>query len=213
MSGMSPHARETAPLAGPRGGAIYARGFTLVEALLALAIFGVIAVLSYRATASMSDGEAQLSAEASRWRTLEALFTRFEADIRQAIPRQVRTGAQREAAWVGTTFEGNAALAFTRAGSEFAVEPGASGQRLGYRVNGATLELAYWPALDHDSTAKPAIYPLVNGVASFELAYLTRAGDWRDRWPLLGEDDLPRAVKLTVAFDDGMRIDRLFTLR
>ena len=42
------------------------RGFTLVEALLALAIFGVIAVLAYRATASLSEGEARLSGEAQR---------------------------------------------------------------------------------------------------------------------------------------------------
>ena len=191
----------------------HSHGFTLVEALLALAIFAVIAVLSYRATASMSEGEAQLSAEAQRWRTLESLFTRFEADIRQAIPRGARTGPQREAPWIGTTFDGHAALAFTRAGSEFVIEPNASGQRLGYRLNGSTLELAYWPAIDHEATAKPTIYPLVGGVAGFDLEYLTRAGRWRNRWPLLGEDDLPRAVKLALTLEDGSRIDRLFTLR
>jgi general secretion pathway protein J len=190
-----------------------ASGFTLIEALLALAIFGVIAVLGYRATAAMSDGEAQLSAEAQRWRTLEAIFTRFEADIRQAIPRSARTGEQREAAWVGTTFDGHAALAFTRAGSEFVVEAGAGGQRLGYRLNGDTLELAYWPSIDHAAMARPAVYPLVSGVAGLELAYLTRAGQWRDRWPLLGEEDVPRAVKLALTLADGTRIDRLFTLR
>jgi general secretion pathway protein J len=189
------------------------RGFTLIEALLALAIFGVIAVLSYRATASMSEGEARLSAEAARWRSLEALFTRFEADIRQAIPRSARAGSQREAAWVGTTFDGHPALVFTRAGSEFAIEPNASGQRLGYRLNGTTLELAYWPAIDHDAAARPAIYPLVDAVAGFDLEYLTRAGVWRNRWPMLGEAELPRAVKLTLTLDDGSRIDRLFTLR
>jgi general secretion pathway protein J len=222
---VSPHARQNASLAAPRGGAIRglgrpgaanglkARGFTLIEALLALAIFGIIAILSYRATASMTEGEARLSAEAQRWRTLEALFTRFEADIRQAIPRTARTGAQREPAWVGTTFDGHAALAFTRSGSEFFVEPGASGQRLGYRLRGSTLELAYWPAIDHEATVNPAIYPLVSGVTGFDLEYLTRAGLWRDRWPLLGEDDLPRAVKITLTLDDGARIDRLFTLR
>ena len=63
-------------------------GFTLIEVLLALAIFGVIAVLAYRATAALTDGEAQLSAEAQRWRTLEALFTRFEADIRRLVREQ-----------------------------------------------------------------------------------------------------------------------------
>ena len=189
------------------------RGFTLVEALIALAVFGVIAVLGYRATASLTEGEARLSAESQRWRTFEALFTRFEADIRQAIPRDARNGNAREASWIGTTFEGHPALAFTRAGSEFFLEPGAGRQRLGYRLNGSTLELVYWPAIDHDAAAKPAIYPLVGGVVSWELAYLTRAGQWRDRWPLLGEEALPRAVRLTLALDDGSRIERLFTLR
>lgn len=221
---MNYHARANAPLAASRGGAcarlgtarrrsLFADGFTLVEALLALAIFAVISVLAYRATSALSEGEARLSAEAQRWRTLESLFTRFEADIRQAIPRGARVGAAREAPWIGTTYDGHAALAFTRAGSEFFVEPGAGGQRLGYRLSGDTLELAYWPSIDRDATTRPAIYALVAGIAGFDLAYLTRAGEWRDRWPLLGEEDLPRAVRLTLTMADGSRIDRLFTLR
>jgi general secretion pathway protein J len=189
------------------------RGFTLVEALLALAIFGVIAVLAYRATASMSDGEARLSAEAQRWRALETLFTRVEADLRQAIPRGARVGGETEAAWLGTTYEGQSALVFTRAGSEFVLEPGPAGQRIAYRVRDATLELAYWPSLDYSAGAQPVVYPLVTGIAGFELEYLTRAGAWRTRWPLLGEDDLPRAVRLTLTLDDGVRIDRWFALR
>ncbi len=192
----------------------HASGFTLVEALIALAIFGIIAVLAYRATASLTDGEARLSAEASRWRTLETLFTRFEADIRQAIPRGARTGAAREAAWIGTTYEGHSAVVFTRAGAEFAVEPGPGGQRMGYRLNGnGTLELAYWPTIDHASGVQPTVYPLVSGITTFEVEYLAADGQWRARWPLLGEDELPRAVRLTLVLDDGARIDRWFTLR
>lgn len=190
-----------------------ARGFTLIEALLALAIFGVIAVLAYRATASLSDGEARLSAEAARWRTLEALFTRFEADIRQAVPRAVRSGANREAAWLGVEDGGHSALVFTRAGSEFSVEPAPAGQRLGYRLRENAIELVYWPQLDHAASARPLIYPLVADIAAFKLEYLARDGRWRDRWPLLGEDDIPRAVRLSMLLADGARIDRWFTLR
>ena len=189
------------------------RGFTLIEALLALAIFGVIAVLAYRATASLTDGEARLSAEASRWRVLESLFSRFEADIRQAVPRSVRAGAGREPAWLGTMFGGQSALVFTRAGSEFSPEPAPAGQRIGYRLREGTVELAYWPQLDHTDAAQPAVYPLVVDVASFQPEYLARDGGWRDRWPLLGEDDIPRAVRLTLTLADGARIDRWFTLR
>jgi general secretion pathway protein J len=125
------------------------RGFTLVEALLALAIFATIAVLAYRATAALTDGESRLSAEAQRWRTLESFFTRFEADIRQAVPRSVRVGSTREAPWVGSLGpERQSALIFTRAGAEFSVEPGLAGQRVGYRWREGTVEIAYWPWLD-----------------------------------------------------------------
>jgi len=190
-----------------------ARGFTLVEALLALAIFAVIAVLSYRATASLTDGEARLSAEAARWRTLEALFTRFEADIRQAVPRAVRVGGAREPAWLGTAYGGQSAVVFTRAGSEFFAEPAPAGQRLGYRLREGTLELAYWPHLDHTDGAQPLVYPLVTDVAAFRLEYLARDGRWLGSWPLFGEDEIPRAVRLTLTLADGARIERWFTLR
>jgi len=189
------------------------RGFTLIEALLALAIFGVIAVLAYRATAALTDSEARLSAEAQRWRVLEALFTRFEADIRQAVPRSVRAGGARESPWLGFVADRQSALVFTRAGSEFALEPVPSGQRIGYRLREGTIELAYWPHLDHSADALPVVYPLVTDVASFQLEYLTRDGAWRDRWPLLGEADVPRAVRLTLVLADGARIDRWFALR
>lgn len=189
------------------------RGFTLVEALLALAIFGVIAVLAYRATAALTDGEARLSSEAARWRSLEALFTRFEADIRQAVPRSVRVGAAREAAWLGTSYGGHGALVFSRAGAEFSVEPAPAGQRIAYRLRDGTIELTFWPHPDHTENATPVAYPLVTGIAGFELEYMTRDGAWRNRWPLLGEDDVPRAVRLALVLDDGVRIDRWFTLR
>ena len=68
---------------------------------------------------------------------------------------------------------------FTRAGAEFSVEPGAAGQRIGYRLRDGAIELAYWPQLDHAASAQPVVYPLVADVAAFELEYLTRDGSWR----------------------------------
>lgn len=190
------------------------RGFTLVEALLALAIFGVIAVLAYRATVELTEGEARLSAEAQRWRALESLFTRFEADIRQAVPRGVRAGSQREPAWLATIGSGGqSALVFTRAGSEFHAEPAPAGQRVGYRWRDGSIELAYWAELDRTAEATPVVFPLLAGIAGFRLEYLTRDGAWRERWPALGEADVPRAVRLTLTLADGARIDRAFALR
>jgi len=190
-------------------------GFTLVEVLLALAIFCVITILAYRATASLTEGEARLSAEARRWRTLEALFTRFEADIRQAIPRASRAGPRIEPAWLALPADGagNAALVFTRAGAEFADDPGIAGQRIGYRLRGRALEIAYWPQLDNAADIQPAVYTLVDGVTGFRIAYLGVAGAWRDSWPVQGESALPRAVRVELALDSGETIERWFALR
>ena len=190
-------------------------GFTLIEVLLALAIFGVISVLAYRATAALTDGEARLSAEAQRWRNLEALFTRFEADIRQAVPRDSRAGARTEPAWLALQADaaGNAALVLSRAGAEFADEPGIAGQRIGYRLRGHAVEIAYWPQLDNAADRQPAVYTLVDGVTAFRIAYLSRAGAWRDSWPLQGEAALPRAVRVDLKLDSGEEIERWFALR
>jgi general secretion pathway protein J len=190
-------------------------GFTLVEVLLALAIFGVIAVLAYRATAALTEGEARLSAEARRWRTLEALFTRFEADIRQAVPRGSRVGSRVEPAWLALPADGagNAALVFTRAGAEFADDPGLAGQRIGYRLRGHAVEIAYWPRVDNAVEVQPAVYTLADGVSGFRVAYLGRAGAWRDSWPVPGESALPRAVRVDLTLDSGEAIERWFALR
>jgi len=194
----------------PRGA-----GFTLVEVLLALAIFGVIAVLAYRATAALTEGEARLSAEARRWRTLEALFTRFEADIRQAVPRGSRVGSRIEPAWLALPAEGagNAALVFTRAGAEFADDPGLAGQRIGYRLRGHAVEIAYWPRVDNAADVQPAVYTLAEGVSGFRVAYLGRAGAWRESWPVPGESALPRAVRVDLTLDSGEAVERWFALR
>jgi len=189
-------------------------GFTLLELLVAIAILALLSVLGYRALAALTDSEVRLTEEATRWRTLDQLFTRLESDMRQAQPRVVRASEASEPAWLGTTdADGNADLRFSRAGAEFALEAGSAGQRLGYRFREGTVQVVYSPYFDMAPATPATYYVLADGVRRFRVWYLDPTGDWRDRWPLLGEEDLPRAVKLTLTLDDGSRVDRLFTLR
>ena len=120
----------------------------------------------------------------------------------------------RAAAWSGTLdARNNADLRFSRAGPEFAVEPGSAGQRIGYRLAGDTVEVLYWPWVDNAPGVTPAAYALVSGVASFRLDYLDADGAWRDRWPVLGEPDVPRAVRVELTLAGGERIERWVALR
>lgn len=191
-------------------------GFTLVEILVALSLLALTAALAWRGTAALVDGESKLAAESSRWRTLDAALARFEADLRQAVPRAVRAGDAVEPGWVAATeANGASALAFTRAGPEFAAEPGLAGQRIGYRLRNGSIEVVYWPGLDRarrqDDGAQA--WPLIDGVSAFRIEHLNGRGQWSTAWPQPGEPALPRAVRVQLVLAGGERIERWFALR
>jgi len=189
-------------------------GFTLIELMIALAILGLVSVFGYRALASLTDSEAQLAAEAQHWKELDAFFARLEADMREALPRDVRTGGGSEPAWLGDVDgSGNAQLRFSRAGPEFAPEPGSAGQRIGYRLRDGAIEVQYWPRLDQPATVSPQPYALAGGIAAFRVDYLDSTGAWRERWPALGESPVPRAVRVGITLANGDRIERWLVLR
>ena len=194
------------------------RAFTLIEVLVALAILGVVALLAYRATAAMTDSEARLTQESDRWRSLDMLFARLESDMRQAIPRGARTGARTEPPWfaVASDSAGNSALAFTRAGPEFAVEPGIAGQRIGYRLRDGTIEALYWPQLDNVPSATPAVYALARDIQRFRIFQLGVNNAWSQQWPPPGAakaDVLPRAARIEIGLSDGTTIERIIALK
>jgi general secretion pathway protein J len=189
-------------------------GFTLIEVLLAVAIVALIAALGYRAVAALSDSETKLAAEAARWRTLDLFFARLEGDLRQAMPRPARLSETREPAWVGVAdAAGNSALAFSRAGPEFTLEPRSAGQRLAYRYREGAVDVLYWASYDRPRGALPTAYTLLDGVARFHVAYLTRDGAWADAWPRAGENDLPRAIRVRLTLASGEMIERWLALR
>lgn len=200
-----------------------ARGFTLVEALVAVAILAIVALIAWRATAAMTDSEARLTEESARWRQLDALMTRMEADMRAAIPRTVRHGGSREPAWVAAIGDsaGNTSLAFSRAGADAPDAPGSGGQRVGYRLRDGRVEVLYWPRLDNVATRDPAAYALADGVASFRVLQLAPNGQWSDRWPLPDmqrvppelQTSLPRGVRVEVTLADGSQIERWLALQ
>jgi general secretion pathway protein J len=192
-----------------------AHGFTLVEALVAIVILAIVALIAWRATAAMTDSESRLAGETARWRQLDALMTRMEADMRAAIPRSVRHGASREPAWYAAPSDaaGNTSLVFSRAGPDALDEPGSGGQRVGYRWRDGRIEVLYWPRLDNVATKDPAAYALADGIARFRVLQLAPNGQWSDRWPLPNLQALPRGVRVDIELADGSVVERWLALQ
>jgi len=191
------------------------RGFTLVEALVAIAILALVALLAWRATAAMTDSEVRLTAERAHWQELDAVLTRVEADLRSATPRPARRGTSTDAAWSLAQGDaaGNALLVFTRAGPSAIDEPGSAGQRVGYRFRAGHVEALYWPHIDNVGTDAATSYALTDDVAGFRVAALTADNRWSTQWPLPGSAQMPRGVRIELTLADGTTVERLFALQ
>lgn len=194
-----------------------ARGFTLVEVLVALAILGVLALLGYQSLSTLVDAEARVTEVAMRWRALDALAARLETDLRAALPRTGRQGPAIEPAFSLEAGPAGSTLTWSRAGPEFFHEPTSAGQRLGYRRvpsgDSGSIELLLWPALDNPAATPVQSYVLAGEIRSFVLEAATARGEWSPRWPIAGEGPLPRALRLRMELAEGGWIERLFVLR
>ena len=156
----------------------------------------VVAVLAYRATAAMTDGEARLAAESEHWRTLDRFFARIESDMRVAVPRGSRHGGAVEPAWWAQAADsaGNTALAFTRAGPDFAVEPGIAGQRIGYRLTATGSRSSIGRNSTTSTMPAPPRTRSWPACGGFRVSQIGAGKTWLPRWPVGGDTGVPRAV-------------------
>lgn len=161
-------------------------GFTLVEMLIALTIFGMLTaagVALLTLTVRTQETSERLLDEVGDLRRLGALMT---ADLGQAAarPSRDRDGRPRPA------FAGSAQLlAVVRRGGD-----GGALQRVEYRLREGRLERLAYAAVDGESRA--VVIPLLDEVGEMRLRYRDREGGWRDAWDPADPTLLPRAVEL-----------------
>ena len=190
-----------------------ARGFTLVELMVALLVLSLLALMSYRGLGAVLDARDHVKQETDKWRHVASFFARFERDVELAAPRTVRTPEGQAPAWLGTPAGTAAAsLIFSRFASADGVD---TPRRIGYQLNKKhEIELWLWPGLDVAPDTQPARYPVLTGVKTFELQYLNRALVWVDAWPAAPTDPpLPRAVRVRIVLDTNEEIVRIFVLQ
>lgn len=186
-------------------------GFTLVELLVALLIFGMlsaagVALLSFSVRAQEASGERL--GELAEIRRAGALLT---GDLAQAAPRIARDeGGVPQPAFIGGTGQDNgASLALVRRGwDNFDGAARPSLQKVEYRLVENRLERRAYRFLDGAAAMEPVT--MLDGVASLRLRYRDKEGQWRDRWDPTDIADLPRAVEMVVDTAGSGRIRQLF---
>ena len=198
-----------------------ARGFTLLELLVALAVFSIMAVAAYSGLRNVLYTRAAVEEQNRRLAMVQLAVYRLEQDIEQTTPRGVRDeyGEPQGALLSGALSDDR--LTLTRAGWDNPLgQPRASLQRVAYRLRDGRLWRLHWPVLDRGGLIEPREMLLLDRVRDFRARFLDQ-DDWRDDWPpppssnddrKPDPDRLPRAVEISLTLEDWGEITRLLPL-
>jgi general secretion pathway protein J len=193
------------------------RGFTLVELLVALAIFAILSGFAYRSLTAMLEARERLRDDARKWRDVAVFVSRLERDLGSILPRIARgsSGAMLSpvSSSLATPSEGEG-LAITRSGSPLQQGPLAAPQRVAYRLREGRVERLSWAALDAAPREEPVAVPILASARALDFRFLDpKSGEWRLAWAPPGSvQPVPAAVEMTVELASGEKIVRLVDL-
>ncbi|NIJ29529.1 general secretion pathway protein J [Sphingomonas insulae] len=174
-------------------------GFTLVEVMIALMIFGMlaaagVAILTFSVRAQTATGK-RFDDIAALNRTTALL----SGDLGQAIDRSTRDeGGTRLPAFVG---EPDGQIRFVRTGwANVDAAPRASAQKVAYAIQDAALVRIAYPMIDGAAPLPPVT--LLDKVAGIAARYRYK-GAWSDRWDGTQGAALPQAAEIVLRRTDG----------
>jgi general secretion pathway protein J len=195
------------------------QGFTLLELLVAMAIFAVVGVMAMGGLNTVLTQQAQTKVQLERLHELQRAIRLLTADLNQASPRLVRDelGAATEAPFMAEG-RSDALLGLTRDGwrNPFALQARGTLQRVQYRVENDKLIREYWRVLDRTLTEQPRTQTVLGDVESVELQFLDLGNEWQQQWPPLQTKTgapisaRPRAVRLRLKLKQWGLIERWF---
>ena len=185
-------------------------GFTLVEVLISLLIFALIASAGAAVLSLSIDNKFAIKAASDRTADLQRTRALLRADLGQATARRTRgpTGRPQSQAITGAKQAGEAALILTRAGwSNPGEQPRPSLQRVEYRLVEDRLERRVSDHLDGARPGPPQV--LYRGVSGLTVSFL-KDGTEAPAFLTTMDSPLPDAVRVVMTLDGYGPVDQLF---
>jgi general secretion pathway protein J len=195
-------------------------GFTLLELLVAMAIFSFLSTAMYTGIRQIVLNREVLLEQMDALTHLQRAVRYLNNDFSQLHPRDVRDelGRDRVAALSSDPSQ-DFALQLSRDGwRNPALAARGTLQRVQYRLEEETLIREYWPAMDNVLGAESRELELLTDVEQFEIAYLDGALEWVPDWPPASLEEpipgapgpgLPKAIRYRLTLTSLGEIERL----
>lgn len=209
----------------------YNQGLTLIELLLALGIFSILALLAYGGINGVLNTRQAVNQESTRLAAVQRSFVRLARDLEQVSPRAIRDvyGDVQPALQSGSDsynykqkdkqtnsiIESKATvlIEFTVAGRR--VLPGqqrSSLQRVAYAADGNKLLRLNWAVLDRAQDSQPYVSVLLSEIEQLKFRFLKTDGEWLETWTIdeAGLQELPVAIEIKFVDEKFGKLRRVF---
>jgi len=192
-----------------------AKGFTLLEVLLAIAIFSVISLSSFTLFDTILNADKNSQKSSARQNELQRAFLLIERDFLQIAHRSIRFNGEEpleefiytESSVTSSDFQ---TLGFVRGGwtNPGLLLPRSNMQSVAYQLNEQTLERLHFNFVDAVVGQEPRVRPLITGVE--QLAFEFYDGKvWQKK---LDSEKIPTAIAIEIELEDYGLVRRQFLI-
>jgi general secretion pathway protein J len=183
------------------------RGFTLIELMIALFIFGMLAAAGVSLLSFSTNAQAATKVRLEEVAELRRLSVMLAQDLAQAVPRTSRgQGGAPEAAFMGGDV--SRLLSYVRTGVSTSGDlPRSAVQRIDWLVANGQLQRIARPMADGGVALDPAT--VMTNVENVTLRFREK-GEWRDRWAATDPRATPRALEVTVKQTGAPAVSQMF---
>jgi general secretion pathway protein J len=192
-------------------------GFTLIEVMVAMAIFAILSALAYGTLNQTLLSAEILSDRMDRLQAIQRTMRMLTDDMHQLSPRPVRDElGDNYSPALSTSFQSGFAVELTRSGwNNPMVLPRSTLQRAAYRIEEEELIRYHWTVMDRTLSTEPVSVVLLDGVESIQFRFFQADGEFTEQWPPLSQAGpanvrmRPRAIEIILRLADEGEITRL----
>lgn len=189
-------------------------GFTLIEVLVAIAIFASLSIGAYQVVNQVQRSNELSNEKSQRLAEIQRALAMMDADFRQLAVRTHRSNGEEPSKllirWDDYLIDSDAkGLLFSRSGWLNPAQQFPRGEvsKIGYRIKDETLERVWWRYADTPTGQEGSARTLLSGVEQFSVEFFTQSG-WKAEWqePL----KTPKGIKVILELNDYSTLERIY---
>lgn len=193
------------------------RGFTLLELLIAIAVFAIMSVMAYGGLSSVILNSSQTEKELEKIQKVQRAIFTITRDLTQITNRNIRDEFGNTQPHLDTGGNIDYLVEFTRSGRRNPAKLIRSNLlRVAYKHEDEKLIRIFWSQLDRTQDVEPYEDVLLENVTLAELRYLDDTNEWHTQWPPLSATtsttaiDNPKAIELKVNLKGWGELTRIY---